>query len=458
MRISEEHYYKLVDRVVQEGDPQLSIGPLAAPLDDVPAEWVPILTSADPRTAIAHLWRSVAHRLPRTYLALRERLHAVALLRTEETPASLVYLFTDGTEWVPYRGRPAVAEAALKRSRLPDDFLEFYRIHDGWVLYYSEDGGPVPSTEWLPISRFWTEVVWKLPPGDISEESAIAVYRDGDELAFAYETAMTPAAPLGCFGDGSVDVLLDMWAAIDRELGGFLAEMDLAIEPDSRAGRSGNDRSGGIQAGYERVVAQLADRQALAAHLGGGSAHEQASELLLQCARFERQGSGRRDTIVSYYRQALDCRCTSIGLGNEVSADELLDWFGLAHALGDTGTAHFIASVPTSLWADDTPDALQARTLFCLFLWDLEHATAFAEELAAALVESETAVPDDDITLGLLQALVRKDARAYAEERQRAVDSLCKADERSHRVFPWSLRLRGFDAVAVRLGIYTQSN
>ena len=75
----------------------------------------------------------------------------------------------------------------------------------------------MPHAGWSPLSNLWTDVVWKLPPGDISPETALTVYRDGDDLALAYDTSASPAVPLRCHGDGTVDVLLDMWAAIDRE-------------------------------------------------------------------------------------------------------------------------------------------------------------------------------------------------------------------------------------------------
>lgn len=456
MRMSEDHYYELLDRVAPEGEPELFMGPIATVPDDVPRAWMEILTSPDPRAAAARLWQPVADRVPRIYTALQQRLQGVALLRTEETPVSLVYLFSEGDDWVPYRGLPPSSEDGPMDQRVPADFLEFYGIHDGWTLYYSEDGGPAPRRRWVTLSNVWKDVVWKLPPGDLSEEQTIAVYRDGDELALAFDTSAAPALPLRCHGDGSVDVLIDLWAALDREVGDLLDTLDWTELSDETSPEPVTDRATGR---YLQLVSQLTTRHLWAAHLGGGSAHGQAAELLLQCALMEKQGAGRRDQVVDYYRQALEYACASIERSSYVAAEDLLDWFSLAHALEDTTAAHFIATVPTALWADDSAEALQARTLFCLYLGDVEHAAAFVEELAAGTADGDTqSDPDADITLGLLQALTAADTAAYAMHRRRALNQHDAAPTRRRALFPWSLAIRGFDAVGARLGVTPPSS
>jgi hypothetical protein len=458
MVISDEQHYELIDRVTHEGDPELSVGPFPSVPTDVPSEWAQLLTSHDQREAIAQLWRPMADRLPRIYRALQERLWGVALLRTEDIPASLVYFFSDGDDWIPYRGHRPLSGSDLTSSSLPEEFLEFYRIHDGWVHYYSEDAGPMPSAGWSSLSTLWTAVAWKLPPGDISSEAALAVYRDGDELALAYDTSASPALPLRCRGDGTLDVLLDMWAAIDRETGVFLEELDLVANHVSIR-RSRTDAQSKAAHRYEELIGRVTERHRLAAHLGGGGVHEQASDLLLNCALWERQGARQRDKIVEYYRRALQHWCTSIDLGGNVGPKRVLDWFGLAHALGDMATAHFIATLPTSIWADDSPEALQARVLLCLYLGDAEHASAFAEELVGLTVDGEDAPdPEAEITSGLLQGLCRRNASAYDEWRQRAVEVLCQSIANQRALFPWNLRLPGFDAVASRLGMKSRSS
>ena len=281
MRISEEQYCELIDEVVDEGDPVLSIAPLLGAPAEAPAEWRPLLTTDDPRAAIALLWQPLADRVPRVYRALQERLHGIGFLRTDETPASLVYFFSDGDEWIPFRGRSPVANDVLLAKPMPDEFLDFYRVHDGWVHYYSDDSGPAPSRSWAPLSDMWTDVTWRLPPGDISEGTVLAVYRDSDELAFVYDTSRPVALPLRCTGDGIVDVLLDMWTAIDSEMGAFLEDLSLIGEQGPSISAWLVDIGRQAIARYERVLARIPERQVFAAHLGGGGIHDQACDIFL---------------------------------------------------------------------------------------------------------------------------------------------------------------------------------
>src|SRR3972149_7340109 len=105
MKITEEQYYGLIDRVVHEGNPELLLGPLDRLTADLPSSWLTVLSASDPLEAAAHMWSPVADRLPRVCLALRERLQGVGLLFTDEIPASLIYFFTDGDYIFAYRGR-----------------------------------------------------------------------------------------------------------------------------------------------------------------------------------------------------------------------------------------------------------------------------------------------------------------------------------------------------------------
>ncbi len=455
MRIEDEQYWRLVDRVTHEGSPQLLIGPVGELQMDLPLSWISVLRAPDPRADIARLWRPMEGHLPRACRALHERLSGIALLCTEEVPCSLLYLFADGDDLFPYRGYPPLSTEELRGGQLPDEFLDFYLIHNGWLLYYAEDCGPVPKAAWSPLSSVWTEVAWKLPPGDLSPDTLITVFRDGHELALAFDTSTSPALPMRCRQDGTADVLLDMWVAIDREISGLLEALDSTPnEPDSRS-RNGWPR---VVQHYQQMVARVTERRAAAAHLGGGAAHEQASDLLLNCALLEKQAGGRREAIVDYYRHALRHWCASIDLGGAAAPTELLDWFGVAHALGDNSTAHYIATIPTSVWADDSLEALQARALMCLFLGDVDHATAFVEELLGLTFDGG-GTPDAGaaITVNLLQSLTARKSEFYAQWRERAVAELCTGSMARRALLPWNLRLAGFDAVASRLEIHRGS-
>lgn len=454
MKITEEQYYGFIDRVVHEGEPELSIGPLSSVPAIVPAEWTQVLTTHDYRAAAAKLWRPMEDRLPRVCLALRERLQGVGLLSTEEISASLIYFFSDGDYLFAYRGRLPLSEGKLSKSHLTEDFLDFYRIHDGWVLYYSEDCGPTPSTEWVPLSSLWTEVAWKLPPGDASPDKLITVYRDGDELAFAYDVSTSPALPLRCRNDGTADVLLDMWAAVDREIAEFLEELDLMSGGVTEIAHALTDIQRKAMDRYDGLIKHIAERRTTAAHFGGGGIYEQVYYLFLTCAWFERRSTHRGKKIEDHYRQALQHWCANIDLGGQTSPQEMLDMFGLAHILGDTATGHFVATIPTSIWADDTPEALHARVLFCLFLGDVEHAVAFVEQLLGLAFDSDKP-PDEktEIVVRLLESLCQKSTSAYAKWRQKAIDKLCESTTKPKKLLPWNFKLDGFDAVAFRVGI-----
>lgn len=449
MHIRQPHYYELIDRVVHEGEPELLLGPLVSPPSDLPPAWGEVLTAEDPRAAVAALWQPMADRLPRVWRALQERLPRVGLLRTEEVPVSLIYFFSDGDDSVKYRGRLPLAETKLAASRLPEEFLDFYRIHDGWVLYYSEDGGPAPSTEWLPLSDLWTEVDWKLPPGEVSLDTLTSVFRDGDELALAYDTSASSGLPLLCRDDGTIDVLLDMWAAIDREIGLFLEELDPA------GGVTAIDHAP-IDLEHEatRLLKRFPERRAAAAQLGGACVHEQAYDHFLERAWIARRGTGAPEKVVENYRQALQEWCACIGLGGQTNPEEVLDLFGLAHALGDAATGHFVASIPTPIWADDSLEAAQAQVLFYLVHGDMAFAATDLEELLGLAFDGEEPPEQQtEIVVRLLESLCGKNARAFREWRRKAVDKLCASPAERNSRLPWEIKLAGFDEVAFRLGM-----
>jgi hypothetical protein len=454
MELGEDQLAELIDSVVDEGEPELTIGPLREAPADLPSLWTQALTSRDPAAFVADLWMPMASRLPRVYEAIRDRLRGVGFLRTEEREASLVYLFADRDSVFAFRGYLPLSEDEIEASGLPGEFLDFYRIHNGWVYFDSGDGGPLPASEWLPLSEVWEEVALKLPPGDGSPDTLLTVFREGSDLAIAYDTSRSPALPMHCRNDGSVDVLLDVWTSVDREIGELLEECD--VRPGvTRAGAAAraDSRPGAVQRRAE-LMTRAAERNAVAAHVGGGGIYEQLCDLSLTLARLEKNLGGQREEVVDQYRQALSHFCMSADMGAGVSPGEILDWFGIAHALDDTATAQFVASMPTSIWADDSLAALHARTLFCLYLGDVEHAKEFIDEvLGLTFVEGEEPEIEAEITARLLQALTERDAAGFATARKRAVDELTKGRGQRAALLPWSLRLQGFDAVARTAGI-----
>jgi hypothetical protein len=373
----------------------------------------------------------------------------VGLLSTEDVPASLIYFFRDGDYLFAYRGRPPLSERQLRDAKVPQEFLDFYRIHDGWVLYYSEDGGPAPHGEWSSVSACWPNAVWQLPPGDISANALTVVYRDGEDFALAYPPLIVSTMPMWCSSNGTADVVLDVWAAIDDDIGFVLEQLQCIPASAADVIRCRADVQKKAADRYKDLLKRVPALQGGAAHFGGGRIYEQAHALLLTCARFEPEGESRCTRVEDNYRQALQQWCRYIELGGQTEPDEMVDLFGLAHAVGDAATGHFIATVPTEIWVDDSPSAVHARVLFCLFRGEDEYALAFLDDLFGGTFDDER-VPDQDteIPVRLLEALCQRDARAYVTWRKRADDRLSNQLTTPTGSFHWDTRLAGFDAVA----------
>jgi hypothetical protein len=445
MQLSQQQCYALIDRVVHEGEPELLLAPMASPPADIPAAWGKLLTAHDWQPALADLWRPMADRLPRVYRALRERLKGIALVQTEEVPSSLIYFFSQGDYLFKYRGGPPVEETRLVESRLPQEFTDFYRIHDGWVLFHSEDMGPAPRSEWRALPSLWPDVSWNVPPGEVSPDHSTVIYRDSNQLALAFDTSVSPAPALLCRGDGSVELLLDTWATIDRYIGEFLEQLDPA-RASLETGAPDSPR-------YDKLLTRLAEIRGVTSALGTASVHEQACDLYLTRALTERRSRGNSERLREYHRQALDEWCASIEASGRTSPREVLSLFGLAHIVGDRVTGHFIASLPLSTWLDDSLESIQLLLLFNLFRGEWAYADQNFEKLAGLTLDGEEAPPHHaELVFRLLESLFRKDWNAFAEWRRKA-ERFSTSPSELHARLPRDTRLAAFDAVAVRLGL-----
>jgi hypothetical protein len=457
MQLGEQQYFGLFDRVVHEGEPELHIAPLSAAPDDLPAAWGKALTEHDVRPAMAQMWRPMADRVPRIFRALQERLRGVGLLRTEEIPASLLYFFADGNSLLVYRGRLPLGDKRLADARLPAEFLDFYRIHDGWFLYFSEDNGPAPRGEWRSLSELWPEVAWKVPPGELSLETSTVVYRDGDRLAFAYDKPDSTARSLVARGDGTVQLLLDIWTAIDRDVGEFLEGLAQAPGALSRERVSLSEEETKAMRRYDQLLSRVADQRSAAAHLGGAAVHEQACDLLLMRSAIYRRRYQEPGKTTEWDCRALHEWCAGIESGGPIEPGEVLDMFGLAHALGDAATAHFIATIPGVIWLDGSTEAARAQLLCELFVGDMALAAEHLEQvLGMTFDEEKPPDPHTEIVVRMLESLCQKNRAAYAEWRRKTVDKLFTRPGELNARLPWQIRLAGFDAVAFRLGIVEQ--
>lgn len=143
----------LMETVEAEGSPLLVFPgqPLPAP-DELPPQWRELLAGREsPAAFIARAWAGLQEILPRTLELLPARTTTIALLRTASRPPSLVYLFGADKNLYANRGfapRRLPAGPAVPPGAWPVDVAPFLAVHDGWVDFFSLDGGLLPADDW----------------------------------------------------------------------------------------------------------------------------------------------------------------------------------------------------------------------------------------------------------------------------------------------------------------------
>lgn len=432
MPLHEQQRFEILDRLAHEGETQLLFAPLEKPPLDLPPGWSELLTCRDPGPAALQLWGKMRPRLPRIARAFEHRLHGLALLRTEDVPASLVYIFKSGQEVFAYRGSPPV-------STPPDapELRDFYSVHDGWVSLFTEDDGPMPTTAWNVLRKpLWPETQWRVHPGAGSLENFAAIYVDEDEVVFAIDTSKPLTQPLICRPNGTVEPMADLWDAIDREVGEFLLELDPAVlaPPPSEAF---------VFPPSDQALQHVAERWSEAARLGGGYYQKQWCLMLLDRAAFQ-EGSPRAVTL----REALSHFCQSLELGTESDPTEILEFFSLAHSIREAAAVRFLSSVPQELWGDGTIEAVQLAALLSLYKRNLEVAGLLAEE-AAGLMAAQPSLPAETVTFQRgLEDLIRGDEIAFRHSRAALEDSLRGLPQPIWTALPAVLRAQALDAVS----------
>ena len=109
---------------------------------------------SDPQALVRRLWQPVAHLLPRTLDLLARRTDALLLLTTAARPCSLLYCFGTDLQLFAQRGfLPCAAQSTSQQAAPtpPFELLPFYRLHDGFVDFFSSDGGPLPLADWREV-------------------------------------------------------------------------------------------------------------------------------------------------------------------------------------------------------------------------------------------------------------------------------------------------------------------
>ena len=456
MELSEEDNWDLIDHVAEEGDAELWVGPLTRCPKDCPSAWREVLMDREPQATVGTLWQPMEDRLPRVSLALKERLRGVGLLRTEEVPESLLYFFSSGGERVEFRGRQPLSGSDVAASRLPDDFLEFYGIHDGFVLYRTESEGPLAKAQWVEGDMLWPEATWQIAPGDCRLSDVVIVFRSGDDSAFGFDTSRTPSLPLLLRSDGTLDVLLDIWTAIDDEMAVILDDCDLASGTFQQHDRRSPRDAPNARRRCERLLKQVNQPAGCDPRFSGAAYYQQWARLFLEYASLEWHGSGASEGVAALYGDALAKWCISMERASSVDPQSLVDWFALACALPSERDAAFLATVPSTLWGDGSMAAYQAYALFMLARGDLERATITMGQLLEQTHDGEsTPTQYDEAICGVIESLCLKDASGYSSRREHLLVERPRSQSDFQNWLPWEIRIAGFDAVAHSLGLVT---
>ena len=150
MAVTQQHLDVVLEDLGREGHPVLNIAPVTSAMPGIPAIWKKILSSSTARTDVLDiLWKPMAPRFKRTLRIFKSSLQGVGLLTTDARPPSIIYFLTLKKSKNPtyYRGFVPAAKLPPEAKSLPDEFLKFYQIHDGWI----DDTvamGPLPSRDW----------------------------------------------------------------------------------------------------------------------------------------------------------------------------------------------------------------------------------------------------------------------------------------------------------------------
>lgn len=209
---------RLASFVEWEGSLEWALVPLSPQVaEGLPETWRKALSNATvQRERLAALWGPLAGKLPRAFDVFGRKLAGLAVLRTAQRPASLVYVFQDGGEDVTaVRGfLPAKSPSPLA-SALPMELQLLQAVHDGLVHFISYDGGPLPCAEWTQI-------------GDAStgEPCLLKIAMNGSE-AFGFDTSEQPPQAYRVLPDeDGVEPVADVWAYLDELIVGNVPSRD----------------------------------------------------------------------------------------------------------------------------------------------------------------------------------------------------------------------------------------
>ncbi len=211
---------KLYPFVQNEGDPLFELAPCDRLPAGLPDSWQAILRAGNPvRSVLDDVWRPWQSLLPDTLAQLERKLRAIGLLQTRATPFSLIYVFENKGEPKFRQGFPTRPIQREEAKLLPRDFLDLYRLHDGWT---DMNGfmGPLPSEDWFDFTYILDEEYSRILPG-VRLRDFLIVCNSGGTDYLGYDLSKSPPVGLVCSTVDPVEVVpdvvrtLDEWMSVD---------------------------------------------------------------------------------------------------------------------------------------------------------------------------------------------------------------------------------------------------
>ncbi len=210
------HLQTIHEQVNHEGNPTVFAYQDTTNLEPlpVPSSWKELVSAPDAGLRAAGMvWGPLARLLPRTITMLSRCVQDAAIVLTESKPPSLVYIMQEGDLVLARRGYLPTTEMPDISRRFSVDLHPLYSVHNGWINLYSDDSGPLPTSDWRPIG---TDLKTALHP---------IFWQSGSALGF--QISETPAACYMLWSDGDVQRIVDFWKQLDDLLYAPLRGLDL---------------------------------------------------------------------------------------------------------------------------------------------------------------------------------------------------------------------------------------
>lgn len=217
MSLNRSEIAEIIAAVEVEGKAQLHLAPLREAVVGSPPQWQAALTAENPSKELWEgVWKPFATKLPRTVAALKKSLLGLGFLSTRSKPPSLVYFYKREGAIYAYRGFVPTLLQSAEATLIPNEFLEFYHLHNGFVDLFSDAMGPLPETKWFYLSDDKSE-----PAG-----SFLAVFNNGGGARFGFDLSERPPLSYIVWPDQPPTVTPDLWIALDEWMAAGLQQAD----------------------------------------------------------------------------------------------------------------------------------------------------------------------------------------------------------------------------------------